>query len=60
MAKITLKGVGDVVPELLRQRQVQRRTQSRARPGLVGMARWEDEASWEAGVEAMRAGISTV
>jgi heme-degrading monooxygenase HmoA len=22
---------------------------------LVGMARWEDEASWRAGVEAMRA-----
>jgi heme-degrading monooxygenase HmoA len=25
---------------------------------LVGMARWEDEASWRAGVEAMRAAIA--
>jgi heme-degrading monooxygenase HmoA len=24
---------------------------------LVGMARWEDEASWRAGVEAMRAAV---
>jgi heme-degrading monooxygenase HmoA len=24
---------------------------------LVGMARWEDEASWEKGVEAMRAAV---
>jgi heme-degrading monooxygenase HmoA len=29
-----------------------------ARTGrLVGMARWEDEASWRAGVEAMRAAV---
>jgi heme-degrading monooxygenase HmoA len=25
---------------------------------LIGMARWEDEASWEAGVEAMRAAVA--
>ena len=25
---------------------------------LVGMARWEDKASWEAGVEAMRAAVA--
>jgi heme-degrading monooxygenase HmoA len=25
---------------------------------LVGMARWEDEASWEAGVDAMRAAVA--
>lgn len=25
---------------------------------LVGMARWEDEASWAAGVEAMRAAVA--
>jgi heme-degrading monooxygenase HmoA len=25
---------------------------------LIGMARWEDEASWRAGVEAMRAAVS--
>ena len=25
---------------------------------LVGMARWEDEASWRAGVEAMRAAVT--
>jgi len=25
---------------------------------LVGMARWEDEASWRAGVEAMRAAVA--
>jgi heme-degrading monooxygenase HmoA len=25
---------------------------------LVGMARWEDESSWEAGVEAMRAAVA--
>jgi heme-degrading monooxygenase HmoA len=24
---------------------------------LIGMARWEDEASWRAGVEAMRAAV---
>lgn len=24
---------------------------------LIGMARWEDEASWEAGVHAMRAAV---
>ena len=30
-----------------------------ARSGrLVGMARWEDEASWRAGVEAMRAAVA--
>jgi heme-degrading monooxygenase HmoA len=26
---------------------------------LVGMARWEDEASWRAGVEAMRAAVES-
>jgi heme-degrading monooxygenase HmoA len=25
---------------------------------LIGMARWEDEASWRAGVEAMRAAVA--
>ena len=25
---------------------------------LIGMARWEDEASWSAGVEAMRAAVA--
>ena len=25
---------------------------------LVGVARWEDEASWRAGVEAMRAAVA--
>ena len=25
---------------------------------LIGMARWEDEASWEAGVGAMRAAVA--
>ena len=25
---------------------------------LVGMARWEDEASWQAGVGAMRAAVA--
>jgi heme-degrading monooxygenase HmoA len=25
---------------------------------LVGLARWEDEASWRAGVEAMRAAVA--
>jgi heme-degrading monooxygenase HmoA len=25
---------------------------------LVGMSRWEDEASWQAGVEAMRAAVA--
>ena len=25
---------------------------------LIGMARWEDEASWEAGVRAMRAAVA--
>ena len=30
-----------------------------ARTGrLVGMARWEDEASWRAGVEAMRTAVA--
>jgi heme-degrading monooxygenase HmoA len=26
---------------------------------LIGMARWEDEASWRAGVEAMRAAVES-
>jgi heme-degrading monooxygenase HmoA len=25
---------------------------------LIGMARWQDEASWEAGVKAMRAAVA--
>jgi heme-degrading monooxygenase HmoA len=25
---------------------------------LIGMARWQDQASWEAGVEAMRAAVA--
>ena len=37
---------------------IEARTLRDARSGrLVGMARWEDEASWRAGVEAMRAAV---
>jgi heme-degrading monooxygenase HmoA len=37
---------------------VEAKTLRDARTGrLVGMARWEDEASWRAGVEAMRAAV---
>jgi heme-degrading monooxygenase HmoA len=38
---------------------VEARTLRDARSGrLVGMARWEDEASWRAGVETMRAAVA--
>ena len=38
---------------------VEARTLRDARTGrLVGMARWEDETSWRAGVEAMRAAVA--
>jgi len=37
---------------------IEARTLRDARSGrLVGMARWEDEASWRAGVESMRAAV---
>ena len=37
---------------------IEAKTLRDARSGrLVGMARWEDEASWRAGVEAMRAAV---
>ena len=37
---------------------IEAKTLRDARTGrLVGMARWEDEASWRAGVEAMRAAV---
>ena len=38
---------------------IEARTLRDTRSGrLVGMARWEDEASWRAGVEAMRAAVA--
>lgn len=37
---------------------IEAKTQRDKRSGrLVGMARWADEASWRAGVEAMRAAV---
>ncbi len=37
---------------------IEAKTLRDARTGrLVGMARWEDEVSWRAGVEAMRAAV---
>jgi len=38
---------------------IEARTLRDTRSGhLVGMARWEDEASWRAGVEAMRTAVA--
>ena len=39
---------------------IEAKTLHDARSGrLVGMARWQDEASWRAGVEAMRAAVAS-